>query len=285
MATIKQYTDCSTAGLKVLDEQLIRQILIISPGTLTRIDQIPGVKAGNACHPYLQTAAVKALRDAIEARGQQMIVNSAYRTIAQQAVLFNHCQNRRCGIRAAARPGQSNHNSGLGIDIEDAIGWRLYLERFGWDWIGSFDPMHFDYVKAGVRDLRLLSIKAFQQLWNLNNSTSKIAEDGVWGVKTYEALLQTSCFGFRSVAAKTLPKTEVSAILAVNQLIPSLRIGDRGEHVLLLQQALNRKGYKVKIDGIFGASTQLAVQAMQQDFGLDIDGVVGIATKRALGLA
>lgn len=282
---LKNYNNCSTAGLKTLDEQLIRQILIISPGTLTRIDQISGLKAGEACHPYLQTAAVRALRDAIEARGQQMTINSAYRTIAQQAVLFNHCQNRRCGIRAAARPGLSNHNSGLGIDIEDAIGWRPWLERFGWDWIGSFDPMHFDYVKAGTRDLRSLSIKAFQQLWNLNNPTSKLAEDGVWGLKTYEALLQTPCFGFRTVAAKTLPKTEVSAILAVNQLIPSLRIGDRGEHVVLLQQALNRKGYGLKVDGIFGASVQIAVEALQLSHGLDIDGVVGIGTKRALGLA
>lgn len=282
---LKNYNDCSTAGLSLLDEQLIRQIMIIAPGVLTRLDQIPSIRAGNACHPYLQTPAVKALRDAIEARGQQMIINSAYRTIAQQAILFQHFQNRRCGIRAAARPGQSNHNSGLGIDVEDAVGWRPYLERFGWDWIGSFDPMHFDYIRPGVKDLKSLSIKAFQQLWNLNNPKQPLKEDGIWGLQTFQALLATPCSGFKSVAAKRIPAVEIPAALVNKELIPSLRIGNKGEHVLLLQQALNRKGYTAKVDGIFGASTQLAVQAMQQDMGLDIDGVVGIATKRALGLA
>lgn len=282
---LKNYNDCSTAGLCDLDQQLIQQIMLISPGTLTRIDQISGVKLGKACHPYLQTAAVKALRDAIEARGQQMIVNSAYRTIAQQAVLFMHFQNRRCGIRAAARPGLSNHNSGLGIDIEDAVGWRPWLERFGWDWIGSFDPMHFDFIGGGVRDLKALSIKAFQQLWNLNNPKQKIVEDGIWGLQTYQVLLSVPCSGFVATKPKTIAKIEVPAILAEKQLIPSLRIGERGENVVLLQQALNRKGYGLKVDGIFGASTQIAVEALQFSHGLDIDGVVGIATRRVLGLA
>lgn len=269
----------------MLDEQLIKQIQTIAPGVLTRIDQISGIRAGNACHPYLQTPAVKALREAIEARGQQMQINSAYRTIAQQAILFQHFQNRQCGIRAAARPGLSNHNSGLGIDVEDAIGWRSYLERFGWDWIGSFDPMHFDYVRSGCKDLKSLSIKAFQQLWNLNNPKQSLKEDGIWGPQTFQCLMATPYTGFRSVAAKRIPAVEIPAALEVKELIPSLRIGSKSEHVILLQQALNRKGYKIKVDGNFGASTQLAVQAMQQDFGLDIDGVVGIATKRALGLA
>jgi lysozyme family protein len=285
MTTIRNYSNCSTDGLSALDEQLIKQIQTISPTTLTRIDQIPGIKLGKACHPYLQTPAVASLNRAINDRGQQMIVNSAYRTIAQQAVLFQHFQNKQCGIRAAAQPGNSNHNSGLGIDIEDAVGWRPYLEKYGWDWIGSFDPMHFDYVRSGAKDLKSLSIKAFQQLWNLNHPKQTIAEDGIWGMQTFMALQATSCSGFKSVAAKRIPAVVVPATLEVKPMIGSLRRGDRNEQVMLLQQALNRKGYKVKVDGIFGVSTHLAVQSLQDAYGLDIDGVVGIATKRALGLA
>lgn len=283
---IKDYDACSTDGLAALDEQLIRQILIISPITLTRIDQIPAVRAGSACHPYLQTPAINALRQAVNERGQQIIINSAYRTIAQQAVLFQHFQNRCCGIKAAARPGLSNHNTGLAIDVEDAIGWRPYLEKHGWDWLGSFDPMHFDYVKPGTKDLKSLSIKAFQQLWNLNNPKQRIAEDGVWGLQTYQALLAAPCQGFRSVNGKQIPPIAVPANLnAKIPAIPSLRQGDRGDKVVLLQQALSRKGFGVRVDGVFGASTELAVEALQQENGLDIDGVVGIATKRVLGLA
>lgn len=281
---VRDYSNCSTAGLNKLDLQLIGQINRIAPGVLVRIDNLKSIKTGNACHPYLQAPAAQALIKAVNQRGKDLIINSCYRTIAQQAILFKHYQNScACGIRAAARPGASNHNTGLSIDIEDAQGWRPYLEMQGWDWIGSFDPMHFDYEGAGCKDLKWLSIKAFQQVWNFNYPHQKIAEDGVWGVQTYHALLATPCSGFLRTpgqrAGLAIVPTEVKSTS-----MTSLKIGQQGESVKVLQLALRRKGFDIKIDGIFGADTETLIRSFQSRCGLADDGVVGMSTKKALGL-
>jgi hypothetical protein len=249
---------------------------------LVRFDHLP-VKLGPGCHPYLQAPAVKALEFAIRDRGRPMKINSAYRTIAQQAILCAHCQHRRCGILAAAQPGMSNHNSGLSIDVEDAPGWRPHLERHGWDWIGSFDPMHFDYKGGGTKDLKFVSIKACQQLWNLNYPASKIAEDGKWGVQTYNALMSTSTNGFKQVPAEPV-ENGASTPKVAPIFSPSLTFGMSGSYVMELQQALIKRGFKIEPDGIYGDATQKAVRAYQARAGLDPDGVAGIGTKSSLGL-
>lgn len=63
-----------------------------------------------------------------------------------------------------------------------------------------------------------------------------------------------------------------------------LSIGDRGQQVKGLQEALNARGESLVTDGIFGASTHAAVVAFQARNGLSPDGVVGPRTRVALGL-
>jgi hypothetical protein len=70
-----------------------------------------------------------------------------------------------CGIQIAAKPGQSNHESGLAIDVAYYDYWRSALQNNGWRWYGSGDLVHYDYV-AGGSDLRSANLKAFQRLWN-----------------------------------------------------------------------------------------------------------------------
>lgn len=56
--------------------------------------------------------------------------------------------------------------------------------------------------------------------------------------------------------------------------------------VIELQKALARLGFDVgPADGIAGARTQAALRAFQQRYGLKVDGVVGPATRAALGQA
>ena len=63
----------------------------------------------------------------------------------------------------------------------------------------------------------------------------------------------------------------------------TLRIGDSGADVQLLQLALGRAGYSVgSIDGIFGQNTQNAVIKFQNDYRLIADGVVGPRTWQSL---
>lgn len=64
-----------------------------------------------------------------------------------------------------------------------------------------------------------------------------------------------------------------------------LQVGSTGPYVTSIQSALNRIGQNYPaipkispVDGIFGISTENAVQAFQQIFSLNADGVVGPAT-------
>lgn len=65
---------------------------------------------------------------------------------------------------------------------------------------------------------------------------------------------------------------------------PSLSIGDRGQQVKRLQEALNAHGENLTADGIFGPATHAAVVSFQARNGLTPDGVVGPRTRTALGL-
>jgi hypothetical protein len=95
-------------------------------------------------------------------------VNSAWRSSAQQYLLYKWYLGGGCGIQIAAKPGTSNHEAGLAIDTSYYEYWRPALESHGWQWHGSSDLVHFDYV-AGGSDDRSAGLLAFQRLWNRYN--------------------------------------------------------------------------------------------------------------------
>ncbi len=68
----------------------------------------------------------------------------------------------------------------------------------------------------------------------------------------------------------------------LGQPLPNLTIGDRGERVAALQDVLNRLGYNITVDGIFGAQTYAVVRDFQMKKGLVVDGIVGPGTLAAL---
>ena len=66
---------------------------------------------------------------------------------------------------------------------------------------------------------------------------------------------------------------------------PTLRRGDAGEYVTLMQTKLIQRGYDLQpygADGKFGAKTEAAVKAFQKDNGLTADGICGRNTWAAL---
>lgn len=63
--------------------------------------------------------------------------------------------------------------------------------------------------------------------------------------------------------------------------LPTLRRGDKGSYVTMLQTALLQRGYNLGsygADGDFGKMTEAAVKQFQTDWGLTSDGVVGKQT-------
>lgn len=61
--------------------------------------------------------------------------------------------------------------------------------------------------------------------------------------------------------------------------------GSTGEEVRIAQDKLRRWGYyDGAVDGVFGARTYRAVRRFQERNGLSVDGIIGPATARALGM-
>lgn len=186
---------CSTTSVAGLSKQLVDELNCLDPAALTSFSGAKDVSLGGAVFPYLQTPAQATIDAIVSARGATLTVNSALRTLPQQYLLYQWYQHGTCGIGIAAAPGKSNHESGLAVDVDDATGWKPYFEANGWKWFGSADPVHFDYT-AGGKDIRSSSVLAFQKLWNANNPSDTIAEDGAYGTETEKRLAKSPVGGF-----------------------------------------------------------------------------------------
>jgi SpoIID/LytB domain protein len=122
-------------------------------------------------------------------------------------------------------------------------------------------------------------VRTVQQ--GLNTHGLRVYVDGIFGNQTEGAVrtFQTN---------KGLPATGIvdqatwNAVLAPVGL--PLAKGARGTTVRTVQTALNANRLRVYVDGIFGNQTEGAVRTYQTTKGLPANGVVDLATWRALGL-
>ncbi|MFN6578467.1 MAG: peptidoglycan-binding domain-containing protein [Aulosira sp. ZfuVER01] len=79
------------------------------------------------------------------------------------------------------------------------------------------------------------------------------------------------------------PQTQsLNTSASTNLSLPNLRFGDSGDAVRVLQRLLLINRYSIKVDGVFGALTETAVKAFQNQRNLKADGVVGTRTWREL---
>jgi N-acetylmuramoyl-L-alanine amidase len=172
----------STLIIKGLNDQILDEFNIVAPGKLVRIDDLNvSLSLAAAAFPYVGGSTAKArLEAAISNRGVTLSINSGYRTFAQQFLLFRLKHLGGCNSKPVARPGTSNHESGLALDINQPLTWKPFLEAQGWRHFGPKDLPHYDFI-AGGTDLSSLGIRAFQSLWNKHNSSDQIAIDGDLG--------------------------------------------------------------------------------------------------------
>lgn len=275
---------CDTGLIRGLNLQIIAVLNSIAPNSLVDFTDIEGVVAvGDKNNPFLQAAAKNSLKVAVterrkaEGNAVKLIVNSAYRTVAQQYLLnlqFQQVPNR-CGIQAVAPPGLSNHESGLALDIQDHIGWEPYLERHSYVWLGPGDKPHFDYsfFAATRDDIGTLGIRAFQILWNTYNPRAQIKVDGDFGPQTAARLRESPAEGFNNPFPRVL-RLETPPMT--------------GDDVRKVQESLvSNKLTKIDIpiNSIFDSVTEAAVKQFQEATKrLAVDGAVGSQTLKALGL-
>ena len=195
MPRLIDVTPClSTTVVSGLSNQILAEVNAVVPGILVDFSDL-NIQIGSLQFPFLQQNAKEALRKAIQNRGIKMVINSAYRTCAQQFLLRRWFENGHGCVRKAAKPGHSNHESGLALDVQDFNGWKPYLISQGWKWFGTGDEVHFDFPGIPIGNV---GVKAFQNLWNRNFPNQPIGSDGVYGDQTKAKLGVTPAEGFNN---------------------------------------------------------------------------------------
>ena len=186
---------CSTEVVLGLSRQISNEVQCLTPDSFVRFEEGNGIVfAGSAVLPYLTPAGKRDLEAAVAARGGQLNINSAFRTLAQQYLLVQWHNQGRCSITAAAPVGQSNHETGRALDIGNWGDWVGALGNHSWGHTVPGDEVHFDHLASA--DLRGYDVLAFQRLWNRNHAGDQIDEDGLYGPQTEARLVKSPAGGF-----------------------------------------------------------------------------------------
>lgn len=102
--------------------------------------------------------------------------------------------------------------------------------------------------------------------------------DGVFGAKTESAVKKFQQAREIKVDGIVGRITWIN-IDEADQSHPVLRIGSAGLPVRRLQSRMSAVGFNTGgVDGRFGATTEVAVKKLQQNYHLNIDGIVGLKT-------
>ncbi|HSD86141.1 MAG TPA: NBR1-Ig-like domain-containing protein [Kofleriaceae bacterium] len=194
-ATVSSYvtSSCSTASVLGLSKQIADEIGCANPTGLTKFTAGGNLQiTSNAVLPYLAAGARQDLMDVASAHVVK--VNSAFRTVAQQYLLYRWYRTGRCSIAIAATPGRSNHESGRAVDLANYSSLISAMANQGWSHDVPGDDVHFDHLASA--DIRGRDVLAFQRLWNRNHPADKIAEDGAYGPTTESKLAAAPSEGF-----------------------------------------------------------------------------------------
>jgi Putative peptidoglycan binding domain/D-alanyl-D-alanine carboxypeptidase len=253
----------NTASVVGLSRQIIAQTNTMFGNVLMNFKSLANntglvVPTGGQMNPVLQTGARDSLREVLDDNpSRSMNVNSAYRTVAQQHILYQLYIRDTGLVGLAARPGFSNHEDGLALDIQEWQAWKSDLQNNGWSWQGSDDEVHFSYG-IGDNDLGEMGVKGFQALWNKYNPQDQISVDGDFGDQTAARMNQSPAQGF--------------------VLVGIFRKGDQGPAIAKISQALINTGASILVTDSFDNAMEAAVIAFQKSKGLAADGVVGPKT-------
>lgn len=176
-------------------------------------------------------------------------INSGHRSIAEQIVSYKSTGGKLVkgewtgGNGMASKPGSSWHEFRLAIDTPDA-------------WLKALDKS-----SKTIDQKTLLQFGLYKPLTNGNGvyvGKKLILED--WHIQPIET-------------AEVRDKKSMEP-----ELYNLLKKGMKGFEVIELQYRLNRLGYKLVVDGDFGAITDGAVKDFQRNRGLVADGIVGQKT-------
>ncbi len=93
--------------------------------------------------------AFLAMQHAADAAGVSLQITSGFRTMAEQQYLYHCYQTRSCNNgNLAARPGYSNHQSGLALDLTTSAWLANNAARFGFVRTVPSESWHYEHQGA-----------------------------------------------------------------------------------------------------------------------------------------
>ena len=106
-------------------------------------------------------------------------------------------------------------------------------------------------------------------------------QTGIWDKDTNMAAIRQLQHGINQEYGEHI---EVDGIIGpeTRAAMPNLSYGEEGLTVMALQAGLNRYGYDLVLDGIFGTMTQAAVVGFQVTHDLVVDAIAGVETITAI---
>lgn len=180
---------------------------------------------------------------------------------------------RRCGMSDLFYDGKKTAYCPTVESYYKSIGrWFSYPQRGDlalFNWSGGKVAQHIGFVEQ-VKEGTIITIEG---------NTSVTSNDNGGSVMRRERKI-SQCTGF---ARPAYGMETVSKSPAVDtSTYPTLRYGDSGAWVYLLQNALILRGYPVEATGSFNNVTKAQVLSFQKNYKLSVDGVVGQKTWGAL---
>ncbi|MDN3023504.1 peptidoglycan-binding protein [Streptomyces sp. S.PB5] len=116
-------------------------------------------------------------------------------------------------------------------------------------------------------------VRSAQRLLTARGYT--LEADGIFGPNTRSAVIQFQ-------KSQSLAADGVIGPNTWSKLIKTLQYGSSGQAVMAAQTQLNVYGYGLAVDGEFGSKTKSAAVAFQQNHDVQVDGIIGPETWRAL---
>ncbi len=147
-----------------------------------------------------------------------------------------------------------------GSDVKEIQG---YLKTIGYSYVavtGTFDAN----TQRAVKDIQ---------------TKNKLTSDGIVGTDTWTVIINTYV---ECVTGGSVKPSEPGNPSNPSTSHATVSYGSTGSDVLEMQKLLNKLGYGLDEDGIFGRDTETAVKKFQQANGIGADGVVGPKTWAAL---
>lgn len=141
-------------------------------------------------------------------------------------------------------------------------------------------------VQQGARGQEVTAIQErLQQLGyfkgNITGYFGSLTKEAVIQFQQAKGLTPDGIVG-RTTEASLLEQPEQSPKPVRQSSNDTWKLGDRGEHISVLQESLAAAGFSSGANGIFDEPTQEAVRRFQRAKGLMVDGVVGPQTRAAL---